>query len=548
MKNSAVALLVCLVAVVAIVVGCGSDKGNGPEPEPGKTIVPLNGVRFKGTYGSLDFDKPVTFAVRDEDGNNLADEQILVSSLEGDGSALPRSISTDASGVATLPYVIDGDLGHAVISLYVPDHDTLTVYLRADVIIPGPHGQVSYVLLDDDLAEVKQWLGEPDSYDVPPDPQFRGIIANYEPSLGIVVELYDLDDDNTFYDTSSVSAVYILDPYTGTTLPPNPVGIGSTLDELRTVFGGFDALVEWSPDTVVFQNDFWGLTGWAYAPAAGDSIAAELHFKEFVIRPDRIVALDGLYSRGSMGGSVIDSFVVLDLDGFRIGNVPIYLERVEGDGTAQAEGSPAGQNIMTTNPAMDGIARYLYQFDGSLGHALLRLVVPDVDTIFTYVRANTLIPGPTGQAQYVLFGDTYDMVRNFNGDPAVLSPSGQFGGDYLYADYSGTLGIVVALHDSDGDQIAHDTSGVYGVIAESNYSGTTAEGIGIASTMADLRTAYGPPESLTPGAGDTVRIEYTTLGILFDAVAAGDTTVARILMAEDLAPLPAPAWSRRSRF
>jgi len=515
-----------------IVSGCSCGDSNGPDHDPGNTIVALNGQYYKGVMGGDTFDQPLEFVVTDSEGRRLVDQQIQINPFEGDGSTA-RSMVTDSDGVATLPYSFSGSLGHARILLEVEGIDTLTVFLRADVLTPGPHGQAGYVLFDDDLAMVRNFLGEPDSYDIFPSvPSVAAVFANYENSRGLVVSLYDLDKDYQFYDTSSVAGVIVNTIYDGTTTGPNPIGIGSTLDDLRAAYGEPDFLVDGTLDTTVFGYAFWGLSGFAWAPAAPDTILTELHFSETVIRPDKIVALNGVYFQGSMGSVVLNpapEFVVEDIDGNRIGNVEFDLTRLEGDGSYIGND---GIGKMKTDPST-GIADFSYNFNGSLGHAVLRMTIPDIDTLDVSLRANVLIPGPTGQGQYILFSDTYADIVEFNGQPTAIATSGRYGPDFVYAGYEVPLGVTFVLHDADRDGQVYDTSSVYGIIADTAYTGQTVQNIGIGSTLGEVRAVYGTPV-ITPLAGDTINVLYDTIGAEFDAVTAGDTTVVRVLFSEHI--------------
>ncbi len=530
------ALWIFLLAAVVIMAGCTGcgDGGTDPPPPPGNTILPLNGLLFKGTMGSDSLNKAATFAVTNTNGDRIVGQQIQVSLLSGDGTGYPATITTDASGVATLTYNFSGVKPYASIQLMVPDVDTITVLLRADAIYPGVHGQASFVSFDDRWSNVHDWLGDPVSVDVIPPPNNTIIYVNYESSLGVVVMVYDLDRNGVLYDTSSVYGVIVNTIYQGTTTGANPIGIGSTLADLRNLYGSPDYViaVDGHPDTVEYRYIAWGLLGYAYAPAAGDSILTEMHWTEYAIQPDHIVAPNGLYYYGTWGSSLVNpalEFQVENAENVAIGGATVVLNRIEGDGTFAGLGGAT--NEMVTDD-ITGLARFMYNFNGSLGHAVMRLVIPSIDSMDVYLRANVLIPGAGGQGQYILFDDTYAMIEQYNGTPTSIDTSGLFGPDYVYANYADLLGVTFALHDADQNRQVYDTSSVYGIIVDQTYTGMTPAGIGIGSSDTEVIAAYQSPDSIT-AVGDLLRYWYGAYETEFDINDSGSVNIVeRILMHE----------------
>ena len=87
-----------------------------------------------------------------------------------------------------------------------------------------------------------------------------------------------------------------------------------------------------------------------------------------------------------------------DKNGNYLRNQQIRLTLPAGDGGLSADS-------ITTDSV--GTAVFDYQFTGYRGHAVVRLPVPNVDTIDVYISRSVLIPGPGGQGQYVLVDTTY---------------------------------------------------------------------------------------------------------------------------------------------
>ena len=130
-----------------------------------------------------------------------------------------------------------------------------------------------------------------------------------------------------------------------------------------------------------------------------------------------IVPVHGQFYRGSMGSSVLDNplqFTLSDTAGPAVVGQRVNFALLEGDGTLSALAD-------TTDAA--GRASVTYGFTGSLGHAVLQATADSTDTATVYVRANTLIPGATGQGQYVLFEDTVGRVIDFNGIAEADTPT-----------------------------------------------------------------------------------------------------------------------------
>jgi hypothetical protein len=230
------------------------------------------------------------------------------------------------------------------------------------------------------------------------------------------------------------------------------------------------------------------------------------------VGPDRrakIVAINGLYYKGEMGSDTVDKplqFAVADKNDNYLPYQQIQLEQLEGDGKLDPK------SIVTDST---GIAGFTFNFNGTLGHTRIRLIAPDIDSLDILIRANTLIPGVSGQGQYVLFDDTYTDVKHFNGLPASVDIFDS--SEVIYVNYEADLGVVVMVYDLDTNGVIYDTSSVYGVIVNSVYSETTVEGIGIGSPLDSLKSAYGEPDSIwwDPRPPAAVAVKYYTLGMTF---------------------------------
>jgi hypothetical protein len=199
----------------------------------------------------------------------------------GDGELSHRSITTDSSGTAGFWYAFTGDSGHAVIRLVAEGIDSLDIFLRANTLIPGPHGQGQYVLFDDTFADVKNFNGLPASVDV--DPDYWVVYANYESALGVVVVIEDANQDNSAADWEEVKGVIVNSVYKGTTTDTIPIGIGSSISDMRAIFGDPDT-VRYDPippPAVYIRYLSKGLT--FYGNFTTDTNIVEIHLSENII-------------------------------------------------------------------------------------------------------------------------------------------------------------------------------------------------------------------------------------------------------------------------
>jgi len=231
-----------LMIVMIFIAGCNGENGNGPD-NPANKVIAINGIYYKGTMGSNVLDKKLQFVVTDSEGKYIPDKQIQLYQFDGDGS-IPKSTITDSTGIAEFTYGFSGTESVARLLLRADDSLDLEIHIRADALIPGAGGQGSYALFTDRYSDVKNFLGQPVNVDIIPG-DHEIMYATYESTLGVVVMLYDRDLDKTVYDTSSVYGVIVNSIYDVTTQSSPPIGIGSTLDEIRSAYG--------APDTIYFE-------------------------------------------------------------------------------------------------------------------------------------------------------------------------------------------------------------------------------------------------------------------------------------------------------
>lgn len=227
--------------------------------------------------------------------------------------------------------------------------------------------------------------------------------------------------------------------------------------------------------------------------------------------PFSFAALNGQYYKGSMNSSVQDplmQFQVEDINGAVAHNALIQAEIVEGDGTLSADSFSAG---------LSDTAFMSYDFDGTLGHAVLRTWVDGLDTTNLFIRARTIIPGEFFQGQYILAQDTYALVQEYYGIPdAVVDP--EPGSGYLVLDYESTDSIVFLVFEVgaiNGQVSAMDI--VFKILITGSQTASTTEGVSVGSTYPELFAAFGAPDSSdwNPSYPFDTLLIYTDLGLTF---------------------------------
>lgn len=191
------------------------------------------------------------------------------------------------------------------------------------------------------------------------------------------------------------------------------------------------------------------------------------------------------YFKGSFGSSDIDPLMrlkVVDNAAATLYKVWMKFSLVEGDGDLSADSLQA---------AAAGNALLTYDFSGVQGHALIRAMVPGVDTLDLTVRASTIAPGVDFQGQFLRNGDGYAAVKALNGLPVADTPDPRPSVNINYVDYESQLGVVGIVGDVIDNNTSDDNEPLLGVILNTIYSGTASSGWGINSPVQDLLSEYG---------------------------------------------------------
>lgn len=256
--------------------------------------------------------------------------------------------------------------------------------------------------------------------------------------------------------------------------------------------------------------------------------------------PDNVLSLSGNFFKAVMGDTITDrslNFAVRDKNNSNLPEQWLYFDLLSGDGTLSAD------SVKTDST---GIAHLTYVFDSLLGHADIQFLARNIDTSQIQIRAKTLIPGIGGQAQYILFEDTYLDCKNYNGQP--VSVDVDLTRWITYANYESALEVVFVINDTNKNNSAEDSEDVLAVILTSGYTGKTKDSIGIGSTLNEIIAVYGPPDSIYFDAAQppALGVVYGSEGLLFfiDTVTPGtvDTNTAAFeIHMDDFITTTAPA-------
>lgn len=235
------------------------------------------GDYYRGAMGGGLINPLPQFRVENATGNPLTRPWIHFSVLEGDGTLSADSLQPITNGIATLGYQFDGSSGRARIRALVRGIDTLDVSIRADTIIAGDGGQGQYVLFDDTYAQVLAYYGQPAAIDLDPN-SLDFFYLDYENTLELVFMLWDNDNGGFANTTDEVKGVIVTEGWTGGKLQ-GQVGIGSTITEVRALYGTEDAIVHdtTAPPADSYVYDTLGLEFWVFE---GDSVVFEFHVSE----------------------------------------------------------------------------------------------------------------------------------------------------------------------------------------------------------------------------------------------------------------------------
>ena len=205
-------------------------------------------------------------------------------------------------------------------------------------------------------------------------------------------------------------------------------------------------------------------------------------------------------------------FTARDSSGHPLGNTWIRFRVVDGRNALLITPTDSAR----TDAA--GVASVTYNFITRFGHATLRAQVGRTDSVDVTFRANVIIPGATPQAQFILFGDTYGLVKNINGSPLKVDVSTKF--YFTYAVYESTIGLVVLIADDNKNDLPDDTERVIGLIinnagANGEYKGKTADGLGLGSKYSAIRAIYGPAYTvrIDPEPPAAILLRYLSRGL-----------------------------------
>jgi hypothetical protein len=202
-------------------------------------VQPLNGLYYKGTIGSAGLTPALRFSCTNAAAQLLYKPWIHFST-DGDGLLSADSARPDPTGSALLDYQFSDTLGYAVITAATNGSDTARVAVRADIFVPGPHGQGQYVRFDDKYISVRSLNGAPIQIDRPFD---NFVIANYEDNLGVVFWVTDANNDGLPADNDEVTGVITTTIYPGKTT--KGIGIGSSYQSVVAAYG--------TPDSMAFD-------------------------------------------------------------------------------------------------------------------------------------------------------------------------------------------------------------------------------------------------------------------------------------------------------
>jgi hypothetical protein len=251
------------------------------------SVRTLLGAYYKGLMGQSALSPALNFAVADAGSIFLDNMWISLTLLEGDGALSPAdSVLTNSSGLGNVTYNFSGSRGHAIVQAYFRDVDSVSAYLRANTIIPGVGGQGQYILFTEKYLDVKNFNGNPNSVDV--DPIFAVTYANYESNLNVVFVINDANVDEIAQDTEDVLAIILTSGFNEKT--KDSIGIGSTYNELKAVFGPPDT-VEYDPTpppALAIIYDSLGMVFYTNTvsgtPADTNVSVFEIHMSDFVSR------------------------------------------------------------------------------------------------------------------------------------------------------------------------------------------------------------------------------------------------------------------------
>ncbi|MFZ1683950.1 MAG: hypothetical protein WAU88_07430 [Candidatus Zixiibacteriota bacterium] len=229
-------------------------------------VQALNGLYYKGAIGSAGLTPALRFSCTNAAAQLLYKPWIHFST-DGDGLLSADSARPDPTGSALLDYQFSDTLGYAVITAATNGSDTARIAVRADIFVPGPHGQGQYVKFDDKYSVLKALNGSPVQVDHP-IPGWN--IANYEANLGVVFWVSDPNNPGVLDDNEDIGGIIATTVYTGKTT--KGIGIGSSYQSVVAAYGAPDSMAFDPTDPPAWYIDYRHLDLYFYGDAVDTSI------------------------------------------------------------------------------------------------------------------------------------------------------------------------------------------------------------------------------------------------------------------------------------
>ncbi|MEE8577140.1 MAG: hypothetical protein V3T31_07775 [candidate division Zixibacteria bacterium] len=230
----------------------------------------VNGLIYKKKRTEDTLDYPLSFDFLDAGLQRVADAQIVLSLLEGDGTLGDASLTSLADTSVATTYRFIGALGHALLQASAGG-DTLKLMIRSDTLIWGAQGQAQYITFADTFGTVIDVLGTT-TVDMDPRANVYLYYVDYESELHLVEIIEDSTLGGDVDDFEPVVGTILTDGYAEKL--PEGVGVRSTYAEMIAAYGqpdstGFDGVFQ--PFTDIY---FYWEEGMVFFVLAGSSKAS----------------------------------------------------------------------------------------------------------------------------------------------------------------------------------------------------------------------------------------------------------------------------------